>query len=48
MLRTGSSYDESISEAVSKKQAERHKKRLISEAKKLGLIITDSNAKETA
>lgn len=48
MLNTGSEYDASISEVVRQKQAEVHKKRLIAEAKKLGLTITDSAVKETA
>lgn len=48
MLSTGSEYDASISEAVRQKQSEVHKKRLIAEAKKLGLTITDPIVKETA
>ena len=41
MLKTNSQYDEGISETVSQKQAERHKKRIIAEAKKLGLSIIE-------
>lgn len=48
MLKNGSEYDETISETVQQKQAEKHKKRIIAEAKKMGLIITDPNIKETA
>lgn len=42
MLKTGSEYDESIFETVKTKQSERHKKRIIAEAKKLGLQIVEA------
>lgn len=48
MLKTGSVYDESIFETVKQKQSERHKKKIIAEAKKLGLIFTEPIKKETA
>ena len=48
MLKTGSEYDESIFEIVKQKQSERHKKKIIAEAKKLGLILTEPIEKETA
>lgn len=39
MLKTGSQCDETIFETVRLKQSERHKKRLMAEARKLGLEI---------
>lgn len=41
MLKTGSQYDECIFETVKLKQSQRHKKRIIAEAKKLGLQIVE-------
>lgn len=43
MIKTGSQYDESIFETVRMKQSERHKKRIIAEAKKLGLEVVETN-----
>jgi hypothetical protein len=42
ILKTGSQYDETMFEAVQQKQSERHKKRIIAEAKKLGLQIVEA------
>ena len=41
MIKNGSSYDESVFETVRQKQEERRKKKIISEAKKLGLQIVE-------
>jgi transposase len=41
MLRTGSQYDESLFENIRQKQSERHKKRIIAEANKLGLEVIE-------
>lgn len=43
LLKTGLQYDENTFEAVRLKQSERHKKRIIAEAKKLGLQIVEPN-----
>lgn len=48
MLKYGSQYDEGVFETVKQKQSERHKKRIIAEAKKLGLEIIESHKVETA
>lgn len=48
MLKTGSQYNEDIFETVKQKQSERHKKKIISEAKKLGLQIIEPSKVETA
>jgi hypothetical protein len=48
MIKTSSQYDESIFETVRLKQSERQKKRIIYEAKKLGLHIVEPQATETA
>lgn len=48
MLKTGSQYNEDIFETVKQKQSERHKKKIIAEAKKLGLQIIEPSKVETA
>ena len=39
MLKDGTEYDEEKFEIIRQKQSERHKRRIILEAKKLGLLI---------
>ena len=48
MIRTGFQYDEGVFETVRLKQSQRHKKRIIAEAKKLGLQIIEPQHIETA
>lgn len=48
MIKTGSQYNEDTFKAVKQKQSERHKKRIITEAKKLGLQIIEPTEVKTA
>lgn len=48
MLKSGSPYNEDIFETVKQRQSERHKKRIMAEAKKLGLQIIEPTKAETA
>lgn len=41
MIKTGNQYDENIFSVVHQKQEETRKKKVIAEAKKLGLTISD-------